>query len=74
MAQYSAQILRTLADQVQNLAPLRESFKHLQAYYCKLSKEFSDLITFGVLFLLFRKGQRSNCSANCVICRKCTAS
>jgi hypothetical protein len=37
MAQYSAQILKTLSDQIQNLSPLRESFKHLQAYYCKLA-------------------------------------
>lgn len=64
MAQYSAQILRTLSDQVQNLAPLRESFKHLQAYYSKLTKEFNDLITYGVLFLLFRKDQRLSCFAS----------
>lgn len=40
MAQYSAEILRTLSDQVQNLAPLRESYKHLQQYYRKLSRDF----------------------------------
>lgn len=64
MAQYSTQILKTLSDQVHNLAPLRESFKHLQAYYCKLTKEFNDLITFGVPFSLFRKDQRLSCSVS----------
>lgn len=48
MAQYSAQILKTLSEQIKNLSPLRESFKHLQTYYSKLTHEFNDLITYGV--------------------------
>lgn len=48
MAQYSAQILKTLADQIQHLSPLRDSFRHLQAYYAKLTAEFNDLLQFGV--------------------------
>lgn len=48
MAQYSAQILKTLSDQIQNLSPLRESFQHLQGYYAKLTNEFNELLTYGV--------------------------
>ena len=61
MAQYSAQILKTLSEQVQNLAPLRESFRHLQSYYAKLTKEFNDLLEFGVWVMLFRIARRWNC-------------
>lgn len=51
MAQYSAQIMKTLADQIQHLSPLRDSFRHLQAYYVKLTGEFNDLLEFGVQHL-----------------------
>lgn len=74
MAQYSAQILKTLSDQVQNLAPLRESFRHLQSYYAKLTKEFNDLLQFGVLNMLVRTVRRRSCSASSNIYRKCTDS
>jgi hypothetical protein len=48
MTYYSSQIVKTLSDQVQNLTPLRESFKHLQIYYTQLTNEFSDLLRCSV--------------------------
>jgi len=54
MAQYSAQILKTIGDQIENLAPLRESFRHLQQYYQKLTKDFDQLLDYSVQSKLFR--------------------
>lgn len=63
MAQYSAQIMRTLSDQVQNLAPLRESFRHLQQYYRKLTRDFDELLSYGVLLQSLSKDQKTNSTA-----------
>ncbi len=52
MTHHSNQILRTLNDQIQNLTPLRESFKRLQIYYSKITADFDELIKYGVNFLL----------------------
>lgn len=55
MAHHSNQILRTLNDQIQNLTPLRESFKRLQIYYSKITADFDELIKYGVHFFLIKK-------------------
>jgi hypothetical protein len=74
MAQYSAQIMRTLSDQVQNLTPLRESFRHLQQYYRKLTRDFDELLSYGVLLQPFSKDQKTNSSAKWSTWKKCIAS
>lgn len=44
MTLYSPQIIKTLQDQVQNLSPLRDSFRKLEAYYHQLNQDFAQLI------------------------------
>lgn len=44
MTLYSPQIIKTLKDQVHNLAPLRDSFRKLETYYHQLNHDFAELI------------------------------
>ncbi len=48
MTLYSPQIIKTLQDQVQNMLPLRDSFRRLEKYYLQLTHDFDQLLTESV--------------------------
>jgi|JI9StandDraft_1071089.scaffolds.fasta_scaffold1419671_1 hypothetical protein len=55
MTLYSPQIVKTLAEQVQNLAPIRDSFRRLEQYYMQLTGDLDQLLSESVSIRLSRK-------------------
>lgn len=71
MAAYSPEIIKTLNDQVQTLAPLRDSYQKLQAYYHQLTRDVSILVTQTVFIFRLRANPNPTFCRTSTISKKC---